>query len=146
MIETQVGDRYVLEAMRQRGATLGGEQSGHVILLEYSTTGDGLITGLKVLDLMATSGRKLSEIASVVPRFPQVLLNVSVGNKEGFEGSVRIKAAISQAEARLGTSGRVLVRPSGTEQLVRVMVEAGDQQTAAETAEQIARVVEQELV
>lgn len=145
VIETQVGDRYVLEAMLDEGATLGGEQSGHVILLDHSTTGDGLITGLKILDLMSTSGRKLSEIASVVEKFPQVLLNIKVKNKAGFNDSKAIADAVSQAEGTLGIDGRVLVRPSGTEQLVRVMVEANDQKMADDAATQIADVVEREL-
>lgn len=141
LVEVAVGDRYVVEAMRQHGAGLGGEQSGHVILTEYTTTGDGLVTGLRLLGRMAESGRRLSELASVVERFPQVLINVSVKNREGLSEADAIWEAVDEAENKLGDMGRVLVRPSGTEPLVRVMVEAGEEPLARSTAEEIADVV-----
>lgn len=145
IVETAVGDRYVIEAMRERGAAIGGEQSGHVIFLDYGTTGDGLVTGLRLLARMASSGKHLSELASIVERFPQVLLNVRVANRNGLGGAQRVWRQVESATKRLGEDGRVLVRPSGTEPLVRVMVEATDEATASEVASEIAAVVEKEL-
>jgi phosphoglucosamine mutase len=139
---TQVGDRWVLERMRQVGATLGGEQSGHVIFLEHTTTGDGLITALQLAHVVHASGRPLSDLAGIMRRFPQVLLNVRVGDPAAVSSSDRMAAAVAEEEERLGATGRVLVRASGTEPLVRVMVEASDEQVAADTARRLADVVE----
>ena len=124
LVETDVGDRYVLEEMERGGWALGGEQSGHIIFGDLATTGDGVLTGLQVLDVMARTGRSLAELAGVMKRLPQVLRNVPVTNRGGIEGSAELASAIDAVEADLGERGRVLVRPSGTEAVVRVMVEA----------------------
>lgn len=145
IVEVPVGDRYVIEAMRDHGAVIGGEQSGHVIFTDYSTTGDGLISALRLLARMASTGKSLSELGGVVEKFPQVLLNVNVSRPERVESAEKVLAAVRAARKRLGDSGRVLVRPSGTEPLVRVMVEAGDETTTRAVAEEIASVVEQAL-
>lgn len=145
LIETPVGDRYVIEKMIEIGASIGGEQSGHVIFSEFSTTGDGLITALRLLGLMVSSGEPLSQLASVVTRFPQVLLNVRVADKHRFASSAKIKDAIAAGERRVGEDGRVLVRASGTEPLVRVMVEAAQEPEANGIAAEIASVIEREL-
>jgi phosphoglucosamine mutase len=126
VVEAPVGDRYVLEAMREGKFVLGGEQSGHLILLDHATTGDGLLTGLQLLSVMARSGRPLHELAQVMTRYPQILVNVPVHDKSGVAASADLAAAVTAAQTELGASGRVLVRPSGTEQAVRVMVEALD--------------------
>jgi phosphoglucosamine mutase len=126
VVEVPVGDRYVLEAMREGQFVLGGEQSGHLILLDHATTGDGLLTGLQLLAVMARTGRPLHELARVMTRYPQVLVNVPVEDKAEVAASADLAAAVSAARSELGASGRVLVRPSGTEQAVRVMVEALD--------------------
>jgi len=126
VVEVPVGDRYVLEAMRKGQFVLGGEQSGHLILLDHATTGDGLLTALQLLAVMARTGRPLHELAQVMTRYPQVLVNVPVPDKAGVAASADLAAAVSAARSELGASGRVLVRPSGTEQAVRVMVEALD--------------------
>lgn len=139
--ETPVGDRYVLERMRQTGAAIGGEQSGHVIFSQFATTGDGLITGLRLAGLMASSGRKLSELAAVVEKFPQVLLNVRTENPKRAGSSPELMEAVERAALELGDTGRVLVRPSGTEPLVRVMVEAESDKTAARIAEDLAALI-----
>jgi phosphoglucosamine mutase len=141
LIETRVGDRYVLEALRNGGYTLGGEQSGHVVLPSYATTGDGTLTALQVMARMASTGRSLAELASVVVKLPQVLLNVPVADRAAAAAAKKVAAAVHAAEARLGEEGRVLLRPSGTEQLVRVMVEAPSEATAREVAEGIAELV-----
>jgi phosphoglucosamine mutase len=143
--QTAVGDRYVLEAMRAGGHTLGGEQSGHLIFLDRATTGDGLLTGLRLLAVMARSGRPLSELATVMRRLPQVLVNVRVADREALEGAAAVWRAVEAEEARLGDRGRVLVRPSGTEALVRVMVEAETEEEARATADRLAVVVASEL-
>jgi phosphoglucosamine mutase len=124
VVETPVGDRNVLEALEDGGWTLGGEQSGHVIFRELATTGDGVLTGIHLLDAVVRSGRPLSQLASVVTRLPQVLRNVRVAARDGLEGAERFWAEVRAVEADLGAQGRVLVRPSGTEPVVRVMVEA----------------------
>jgi phosphoglucosamine mutase len=126
VVEVPVGDRYVLEAMREGQFVLGGEQSGHLILLDHATTGDGLLTGLQLLAVMARTGRPLHELTQVMTRYPQVLVNVPVPDKAEVAASADLAAAVSAARSELGASGRVLVRPSGTEQAVRVMVEALD--------------------
>ena len=140
-----VGDRNVLEMMQREGMALGGEQSGHIIFLEHMTTGDGQLAALQLLSILAQSGRKASELASAVTRYPQVLLNVRVGGndeKKAIRESPLLGEAIRKAEAGLGGNGRVLVRASGTEPLIRVMVEAGSEQTARETAETLVHAVE----
>jgi phosphoglucosamine mutase len=138
LIETKVGDRYVLEELRASGLALGGEQSGHIVLPEYATTGDGLLTGLQLMARMAATGRSLADLASVVAKLPQVLINVPVGDRTVGAGAPAVLAATEQAEAELGETGRVLLRPSGTEPLVRVMVEAATQEIAQTVAERIA--------
>jgi phosphoglucosamine mutase len=143
--QTAVGDRYVLEAMLAGGHTLGGEQSGHLIFLDRATTGDGLLTGLRLLAVVARSGRPLSELARVMRRLPQVLVNVRVADRRGLDGASSVWNAVAAEEARLGDRGRVLVRPSGTEPLVRVMVEAETEQEARSTADRLAAVVAGEL-
>ena len=140
-----VGDRNVLEMMQREGMALGGEQSGHIIFLEHMTTGDGQLAALQLLSILAQSGRKASELASAVTRYPQVLLNVRVGGndeKKAIMESPLLGEEIRKAEAGLGGNGRVLVRASGTEPLIRVMVEAGSEQTARETAEMLVHAVE----
>jgi phosphoglucosamine mutase len=139
VVETPVGDRYVLERMRAVGATLGGEQSGHVILAEHATTGDGVLTGLHLLATVAASGRPLAELAAVMTRLPQVLLNVQVADKQRALAALEPASAAAQAE--LGADGRVLVRPSGTEPLVRIMVEAPTEQRAQAVADALAAAV-----
>jgi phosphoglucosamine mutase len=143
--QTKVGDRYVLEAMRVSGYTLGGEQSGHVIMSEHATTGDGILTALHVLERMAVTGRSLAELASVVTRFPQVLVNVPDVDKSRTDDDPVLAAAVAEEEAALGDSGRVLLRPSGTEDLVRVMVEASTPELARDVAERLADVVRERL-
>jgi phosphoglucosamine mutase len=145
VLQTAVGDRYVLEAMLAGGHSLGGEQSGHVIFLDRATTGDGLLTGLRLLSIMARSGRPLSELATVMRRLPQVLVNVRVADRQGLAEAAGVWRAVEAEEARLGERGRVLVRPSGTEPLVRVMVEAETEPTARATADRLAAAVAVEL-
>ncbi|MDO5498679.1 MAG: phosphoglucosamine mutase [Propionibacteriaceae bacterium] len=143
--QTKVGDRYVLESMKANGFTLGGEQSGHVVMSEYATTGDGVLTGLHLMGRMAATGKSLAELAGVMQRLPQVLINVPGVDKAraGIEPNL-VKAV--QAESRgLGTGGRVLLRPSGTEQLVRVMVEAESDERARAVAERLADAVKVHL-
>jgi phosphoglucosamine mutase len=141
---TPVGDRYVTEAMLKRGASLGGEQSGHVIHAEYSTTGDGLVTAFALLDVMVRSGKLLSELATVMEVYPQTLINVPVeepGSASRVARSGLVKAAIADAESRLANKGRLLLRPSGTEPVVRVMVEHPDEVVCREVCEEVAAVV-----
>ena len=143
--QTKVGDRYVLEAMRVSGYTLGGEQSGHVIMSEYATTGDGILTALHVLERMAGTGRTLQDVAGVVTRLPQVLLNVPDVDKSRADDDPVLAAAVAEEEAALGDNGRVLLRPSGTEPIVRVMVEAATEELAQDVAERLATVVRAQL-
>jgi len=143
--QTKVGDRYVLEAMKVSGYSLGGEQSGHVIMSEYATTGDGILTALHVLERMAATGKSLQELASVVRRLPQVLVNVPNVDKARADDDAVLAAAVAEEEAALGDSGRVLLRPSGTEPLVRVMVEAGTYDEAHAVAGRLADVVKRQL-
>jgi phosphoglucosamine mutase len=142
--ETNVGDRYVLADMRAGGYTLGGEQSGHIIMGEYSTTGDGVLTALHVLAEMA-AGHKLSDLASAVTKFPQILINVGGVDKSRLAGNQTVADAVALAERDLGDAGRVLLRTSGTEQVVRVMVEADTVERAEATAATLASVVQREL-
>ena len=145
LVETGVGDRYVLEAMRDGGFVLGGEQSGHVILSEHATTGDGTLTALHLLARVAQTGTSLAELAGAVVKLPQVLINVSGVDKTRLDQAPSVIAAVATAESALGSSGRVLLRSSGTEPLVRVMVEATSEADAAKHAEAIASAVRAEL-
>lgn len=145
LAQTKVGDRYVLEAMREHGYMLGGEQSGHMIFLEHNSTGDGLVTALQFLAACRRTGKTIQEAASVMTRFPQTLINVRVNDKHALEGNGPVWDAVHAAEEAMGDSGRVLVRTSGTEPVVRVMVEAADQADADRHAKAIAEVVEREL-
>ena len=145
VVQTAVGDRYVLESMRAEGYTLGGEQSGHVILAAHSTTGDGVLAALQVLARMASTGKSLAELAAVMTRLPQVLINVRGVDKSRTGTDPTLAAALALADAELGATGRVLLRPSGTEPLVRVMVEAPTSAQARAVAERLAEVVAEEL-
>ena len=141
---TDVGDRHVAEAMGRLGAPLGGEQSGHVILSEHVTTGDGIVTALALLDVMVLSGRPLSELATVMEVYPQTLINVTVeepGTAKAVAASEAVGEAVSEAKSRLGEEGRVLLRPSGTEPVVRVMVEHTDETVCREVCEEVSRIV-----
>ena len=145
VVETAVGDRYVLEAMKHGGFCLGGEQSGHVIMLEHATTGDGTLTALHLLSRMASTGTSLAELAAVMRRLPQVLVNVEGVDRTGVTHCAPLQEAVREAEGELGTTGRVLLRPSGTEPVVRVMVEAADAAQAESVARRLADVVRAEL-
>jgi phosphoglucosamine mutase len=141
VVTTAVGDRYVLEELRASGLALGGEQSGHVVLPAHATTGDGLLTALRLMARMAATGKPLAELAAVMNRLPQVLVNVPVADKAAVAASVEVRDAVGEVEAELGEEGRVLLRPSGTEQLVRVMVEAPSPARAQAAADRLAGVV-----
>lgn len=145
IVQTKVGDRYVLEEMRAHGYSIGGEQSGHMILLDYNSTGDGLMTACQYLAAVVRSGKTVAEASQVMTRYPQTLVNVRVEDKHALEGNEAIAAAVSEAERELADNGRVLIRPSGTEPLVRVMVEAETHEIAESLANRIASVVELEL-
>ncbi|MEY4962456.1 MAG: hypothetical protein RLZZ249_1153 [Actinomycetota bacterium] len=145
IIDTKVGDRYVLEAMREGGYSLGGEQSGHIIFSQYATTGDGVLTGLHLAAQVAATGKSLRELVSVMPNFPQVLVNVPRVDKSRVDSDPELQALVLEASQELGDRGRVLLRASGTENLVRVMVEASDQGTAQSWADRIALLVERRL-
>ena len=145
VVETAVGDRYVLEEMRKEGYTLGGEQSGHIIFSQYATTGDGILTGMQLAAEMVASGKKLSELTSLVETYPQVLINVAGVDKTKVDSDSELQSLVAKAAAELGESGRILLRASGTEALVRVMVEAKEMGDAQGWAERIAVVVEQRL-
>ncbi len=145
VVETRVGDRYVLAGMKHGTYSLGGEQSGHVIFSDYATTGDGVLTGLQIAARVAGTGKRLSELATVMEHLPQVLINVSGVDKSRTAEDPEVQAAVSTAMARLGSEGRVLLRPSGTEPVVRVMVEAPDEDVARREAEELAEVVKREL-
>ncbi len=146
VVETAVGDRYVSEAMFEHKAVLGGEQSGHVICADRGRTGDGLLTGIRLLEVMAATGKPLSELhREAITVFPQVLKNVRVVDKTRLESASRVWSSVREVEAALAGDGRVLVRPSGTEPLVRVMVEAADADTAEALADRIVTVVTADL-
>jgi len=142
---TKVGDRYVLEAMNAAGFSLGGEQSGHVVMAAHATTGDGVLTGLHLMNRMASSGKGLAELAAVMTRLPQVLINVNGVDKDRAEIEPTLTEAVAQASAELGEDGRALLRPSGTEPVVRVMVEAQTADEARRVAERLAGVVRSTL-
>ncbi|MDT0125677.1 phosphoglucosamine mutase [Paenibacillus sp. RRE4] len=144
--KTAVGDRYVMEEMRRGGYNLGGEQSGHVIFLDYNTTGDGMLTAIQLVDTLKALGKKLSELKAIMTQYPQVLVNVRVEDKSKYEGNVAIGEAIAAVEEKLGDNGRVLVRASGTESLIRVMAEGPDKDELEQFVSQIADVVQKELV
>jgi phosphoglucosamine mutase len=145
MVQTKVGDRYVLEELNTHGYSLGGEQSGHVIMTKFATTGDGILTGLHLVAEMARTGKTLAELASVMTVYPQILVNVRGVDHTGLHADEVIAAAVLAAEGELGDTGRVLLRPSGTEPMVRVMVEAADQPTADRLAHALADVVRERL-
>jgi phosphoglucosamine mutase len=145
VVKTAVGDRYVLENMLVNNYSLGGEQSGHVILREFSNTGDGLLTALQVMQVLAKSKKSLSELAAKMQKYPQILINVKDVKKEKLAASTKISDFISEQEKALGNTGRILVRASGTESLVRVMVEAQEIQTAQRIADSLAELVRSEL-
>lgn len=144
VVQTKVGDRYVLEEMRAKGYAIGGEQSGHMILLDHNSTGDGLMTAVQFLAAVKRAGKSVSEAVKVMTRFPQTLINVRVADKHAVSEKPAVKEAVAAAEAALGENGRVLLRPSGTEPVVRVMVEALNQEDADVHAKAIAEVVERE--
>ncbi|OMC96887.1 phosphoglucosamine mutase [Paenibacillus odorifer] len=144
--KTAVGDRYVMEEMRRGGFNLGGEQSGHVIFLDYNTTGDGILTAIQLVDTLKATGKQLSEVKSMMTKYPQVLVNVHVQDKTNYPNNVAIEAAIAEVEGKLGDNGRVLVRPSGTESLIRVMAEGPDKADLDLYVNQIVEVVQRELV
>ena len=146
LVRTQVGDRYVWEEMERRGAQFGGESSGHVIFREYSATGDGILTALEVLHLVRNEGRTLAQLADDMQFWPQVTRNVKAARRREWEQNDAFRAAKKQAEITLGSTGRLLVRPSGTEPVLRITVEARDATLASSTADMLARVAERELV
>lgn len=147
-IKTKVGDRYVLEEMVKNGYIIGGEQSGHIIFLDYATTGDGQMSAIQVLNVLKSTGKKISELASEMQVYPQVLINVRVSNfgKARLDKDEEVQLAIREASEELGDTGRVLVRVSGTEPLVRVMLEGEDYNQIKSLAESIAKVIEERLV
>ena len=145
VVSSKVGDRYVLEDMLRTGAVLGGEQSGHVIFSEHATTGDGLLTAARFLSLVAGRGATVEEVAAVMRRYPQRMVNVEVADRDGLEGAAEVWDAVEAVERALGDEGRVLVRPSGTEPLVRVMVEAETEDLAVRHADELAAVVARTL-
>ena len=144
-VQTAVGDRYVLEAMRAGGYDLGGEQSGHLVIARHATTGDGILTALQLAARVAESGESLAQLASRIPRLPQVLINVSGVDRTRAPLDEGVRSAVAAAEAELGDEGRVLLRPSGTEPVVRVMVEAREEAVAHDVAERLAAVVKERL-
>ena len=141
---TGVGDRYVLEELRSGGYSLGGEQSGHIVMPAFGTTGDGVLTGLRLMARMARTGLPLVALAAPMQSVPQVLINVEVADKATAAQAPAVRTAVAEAEAELGNTGRILLRPSGTEQLVRVMVEASDEDTARLVADRVAKSVSAE--
>jgi phosphoglucosamine mutase len=145
VISSAVGDRYVLELMREDGYILGGEQSGHIVMSEFGTTGDGALTALHLLARVSSSGKSLAELAGVVTKLPQVLINVGGVDRAGVESHTKVAAELKSLELELAGRGRILLRSSGTEPVVRVMVEAESQETAQRVAEQLARVITAEL-
>lgn len=146
LVRTRVGDRYVVEEMRKGGYVLGGEQSGHLVFLEHSTTGDGILAALQLLRIMVAKEQPMSELAQILTPYPQTLVNVPIQQKAPFEDVPAIQKAIEHAQDQLGSTGRVLLRYSGTEPLVRVMVEAQDQALVETLSQELAQVVKQNLI
>jgi len=144
-IPTAVGDRYVVEEMKRNDYNLGGEQSGHIIFLDYNTTGDGLLTGLQLVNIMKLTGKKLSELANEMKKYPQLLINVKVTDKHKVTENEKVSEVIAAVEQEMGGNGRILVRPSGTEPLVRVMAEAPTEEQCREYVERIVAVVKEEM-
>ncbi|OQO99720.1 phosphoglucosamine mutase [Geobacillus sp. 44B] len=144
-VQTKVGDRYVVEEMKKNGYNLGGEQSGHIIFLDYNTTGDGLLTALQLVNIMKIKGKPLSELAGEMKKYPQLLVNVKVSDKEKVMENEKVKAAIQEVEAEMNGNGRVLVRPSGTEPVVRVMAEAPTEEACRSYVERIVAVIREEM-
>lgn len=144
-VQTAVGDRYVVEEMKDKGFNLGGEQSGHIIFLDYNTTGDGLLTGLQLVNIMKLTGKPLSELAKGMKKYPQKLVNIKVTDKYHVTDNDKVKAIIEEVEAEMNGNGRILVRPSGTEPLVRVMCEASTEELCEEYVDRIANVVKEEM-
>ncbi|CEG25302.1 phosphoglucosamine mutase [Bacillus sp. B-jedd] len=144
-VQTAVGDRYVVEEMKKNGYNLGGEQSGHIIFLDYNTTGDGLLTGLQLVNIMKATKKPLSELANEIQKFPQLLVNIRVTDKYHVTDNEKVMAVIEQVEAEMAGDGRILVRPSGTEPLVRVMAEAPTEELCRDYVHRIAEVVEAEM-
>lgn len=144
-VQTAVGDRYVVEAMREGNYNLGGEQSGHIIFLDHNTTGDGLLSGIQLINVMKATGKKLSELAAEMKTFPQKLENIRVSDKNHVTDNPKVSKVIGEVEAEMAGNGRVLVRPSGTEPLVRVMVEAATKEETDEYCERISAVVRSEM-
>ena len=145
-LQTGVGDRYVMEEMRKGGFNLGGEQSGHVIFLDHISTGDGILTGLQLVNTLIQSGQKLSELKRIMRKYPQVLVNVRVADKSKLKDNVVIDETIRKIEEELGDNGRVLVRPSGTESLIRVMAEGPEKEQVETYVNDIAKVILEQLV
>ncbi|MBS4030546.1 MAG: phosphoglucosamine mutase [Clostridiales bacterium] len=145
LIRTKVGDRYVLETMLAEGYNLGGEQSGHIIMLDYNTTGDGLLTALQIMQTMVKKNQSLSKLASLMTRYPQVLINCTVRSRDGWDTNTRIQQATADVEKALAGQGRVLVRPSGTEPLIRVMLEGPNEEELHTMANELADVIREEL-
>src|SRR5690606_28141715 len=143
--KTAVGDRYVVEEMKNNDYNLGGEQSGHIIFLDYNTTGDGLLTALQLVNIMKRTGRKLSDLANEMTVYPQELVNVRVTDKNKVTENAKVAAVIKEVEEEMAGNGRVLVRPSGTEPLVRVMVESPDHDDCERFVNRIADVVREEM-
>lgn len=144
-IPTAVGDRYVVEEMKKNDYNLGGEQSGHIIFLDYNTTGDGLLSGLQLVNIMKLTGKKLSELANEMKKYPQLLINVKVTDKYKVTENEKVSEIISAVEQEMGGNGRILVRPSGTEPLVRVMAEAPTEEQCRDYVERIVAVVKEEM-
>ncbi|EEG78959.1 phosphoglucosamine mutase [Dethiobacter alkaliphilus] len=144
LLRTKVGDRYVLEQMQAGGYCIGGEQSGHIILLDYNTTGDGVLTALQLAAVVAEKNQSLSQLASHFTRYPQVLVNCRVGSREGWDTNSRIKQAMQDVEEKLAGRGRLLVRPSGTEPLIRVMLEGQDEEELNVMANGLAEIIKEE--
>ena len=144
-LQTQVGDRYVVEEMRKNGYNFGGEQSGHMVFLDYNTTGDGMLSGIQLLNVMKQTGKKLSELAAEVSNYPQKLVNIRVSDKDGAMDVPAIKAIIDEVEKEMNGDGRILVRASGTEPLLRVMGEAPTEEKVNLYVDKISDVVRQEI-
>lgn len=144
-VQTAVGDRYVVEAMKKDGYNVGGEQSGHLIFLDYNTTGDGLLSAIMLMNTLKATGKPLSELAAEMQKFPQLLVNVRVTDKYKVEENEKVKAVISEVEKEMNGDGRILVRPSGTEPLVRVMAEAKTKELCDEYVNRIVEVVRSEM-